>query len=340
MSDNGEKNDVMVFIEQNNGKIAPVSIELLCEAYKLSKKLNVDICGVALGKKMEKELAKLSVYGCKKIYYLEDDKFTNFLDIPYGKAISKIIKKVKPQIVLFGATTVGRAVAPRVASKLRCGLTADCTALEIGDYKTKGVEYKNKLLQIRPAFGGNIIATIVSPKSFPSMATVREGVMRVLTLKNSSPVEIIKEKIELDEKDFITEILKIVNEEKTIDLKASKIIVSAGIGAGNPDALNLVQKLAKVLGAELGSSRAMVDSGMLPKIRQVGQTGTTVRPNLYIACGISGQIQHRAGMSESKRIVAINTDKNAPIFKIAHYGIVGNLNDIIPKMIKAYKEKI
>lgn len=333
-------NDIMVFIEQNEGTVASVSIELVCKAVDLAERLKVNVSAIALGNKLDSELRKLGTFGCKTIYYVEDKSLAHFTANPYAKIITRIIKNIGPQIVLFGATSTGRALAPRVASALACGLTADCTGLEIGDYKTRGKEYFNKLLQIRPAFGGNIIATIVSPESSPSMATVREGVMKVTSLAEPLVVEIIKEKTLLAESDYLTEILEIVNQEKTVDLKAAKIIVSAGMGASNPATLHLVRELAKTLGGELGSSRPLVDSGILPKIRQVGQTGTTVRPNLYIACGISGQIQHRAGMFEAKRIIAINLDKDAPILKFAHYGIIGDLNEVIPRMIKAYKEKV
>jgi electron transfer flavoprotein alpha subunit len=219
-------------------------------------------------------------------------------------------------------------------------LTADCTDLQIGDYTIQGKTYDNILLQIRPAFGGNIIATIVSPESSPSMATVRDGVMTICPPDKSRLAEIIPEGHTLEDSDFLTEVIEIVNEEKKVNLKSANIIVSAGMGASSPESLALVKSLARTLGGELGCSRVIVDSGILHKDHQVGQTGTTVRPKLYIACGISGQVQHRAGMSESRRIIAINSDPNAPIFNIAHYGIVGDLNDIIPKMIKAYKGEL
>ncbi|MCP4042563.1 MAG: electron transfer flavoprotein subunit alpha/FixB family protein, partial [Gammaproteobacteria bacterium] len=222
----------------------------------------------------------------------------------------------------------------------RCGLTADCTELQIGEYKTKGKVYENAFLQIRPAFGGNIMATIVSPESFPSMATVREGVMRMDPPDKSKTAEVVVEESGLADGDFMTEVLEVVRKQKAVNLGSAQIIVAAGMGAGNPGTLKLVRQLADTLGGEVGASRPLVDAGLLPHEHQVGQTGTTVRPNLYIACGISGQIQHRAGMAGSKRIIAINSDPDAPIFKIAHYGIVGNLNDVIPKMIEAYKAKV
>jgi len=331
---------VMVFIEQNEHEIADVSLELVSEGCCLAKKLNVPVTGVALGYEIKKKLEILGGYGCSNVYYVCDKRLNHFSSAPYAKIITHVIKKYKPSIVLYGATTVGRDVAPRIASMLKCGLTADCTELDIGDYSLKGKKYSNILLQIRPAFGGNIIATIVSPESSPSMATVREGVMKLAEYDSAGQTKIINEPFKLPESDFLTEVIKIVKEEKKVDLKSAKIIVSAGMGATSPGSLDLVKKLAQILGGEVGASRPVIDSGMIDKDHQVGQTGITVRPNLYIACGISGQIQHCAGMSESKRIIAINNDADAPIFNIAHYGIVGDLNEVIPKMIKAYKANI
>ncbi|MBW1848121.1 MAG: electron transfer flavoprotein subunit alpha/FixB family protein [Deltaproteobacteria bacterium] len=331
------ENSIMVFIEQRDGKVADVSLELICEAKRLAKSLGVPVTGVAAGHHMSENLKPLGGYGCEKVYYTDDKRLSYFTSVPYAKVIVKTIKKYHPQIVLFGASTTGRDVAPRVASEMKCGLTADCTELKIGNYKTKSKEYKNILHQIRPAFGGNIIATIVSPEGGISMATVREGVMKMSALDISIKAEVIKETCDLADDDFMTEVIEIVRKEKRVNLKSAQIIVSAGMGANSPEALKLVKELASVLGGEVGSSRPVVDSGTLSRERQVGQTGTTVRPNLYIACGISGQIQHRAGMAEAKRIIAINSDENAPIFDIAHYGIVGDVCDVIPKMIKAYK---
>ncbi len=328
---------VMVFIEQSESKIADVSIELICEGKKLADQLGVRVSAVALGHGMKEELAVLAHYGCETVYYIDDKRLAHFTSVPYAKSVANIINKVRPQIVLFGASVIGRDMAPRVASELKCGLTADCTGLKIGEHKTKDKFYKNTLLQIRPAFGGNIVATIVSPESVPSMATVREGVMKITPPDTSGTIEIIEEKCELGDSDFLTDLVEVIREEKAVNLKAAHVIVSAGMGAANPKSLKLVKELAEVLGGELGGSRPIVDSGLLVKDHQVGQTGTTVRPTLYIACGISGQIQHRAGMAESKRIIAINSDPEAPIFKIANYGIIGEVNDVIPKMIKAYK---
>ncbi len=333
------KKNVMVFIEARHAKVNEVSLELLSAADRLSQELGGSVEAIALGHNLEGELNTLGHYGCQRVYYTEDERLTHFTSVPYAKTVVEMIKKYKPGIVLFGATTMGRDVAPRVASALKCGLTADCTDLQIGEHKLKETLYENTLLQIRPAFGGNIVATIVSPESMPSMATVREGVMKMNTADTSKTVEIIKEPCTIDDHDFLTEVLEVILEEKQVNLKAAQIIVSAGMGASDPETIALARELAKVLGGELGCSRPVVDSGILNKDHQVGQTGITVRPNLYIACGISGQIQHRAGMAEAKRIIAINKDPQAPIFGLAHYAIVGDVKDVIGKMIKAYKTK-
>lgn len=334
-----DKKQVMVFIEQNEKKIADVSLELICEAGRLAEKLAAEVVAVAAGYGMKEELARLGHYGCKTVYYIEDQRLAHFTSNPYAKCVVNVIKRQQPEIVLFGATTTGRDMAPRIASALKCGLTADCTELQIGEYKTKGKLFENTFLQMRPAFGGNIMATIVSPESFPSMATVRPGVMKIGPPDASQTVEVVVEESGLSDTDFLTEVIEVVRREKSVNLSAAQIIVAAGAGAIEPDTLELVRKLADTIGAELAASRPLVDAGLLSHDHQVGQTGTTVRPNLYIACGISGQIQHRAGMVESQRIIAINSDPDAPIFRIAHYGIVGDLNEVIPKMIAAYREK-
>lgn len=338
------KKCVMVFVELVEKKITEVSLELICEAQRLAGKLDGEVAAIVIGHGMDNAMNEnfevLGNYGCRKVYYVNDKRLALFTSVPYAKTIVKLIKKYEPRIVLFGATTTGRDVAPRVASELKCGLTADCTELQIGEYKIKSTLYEDTLLQIRPAFGGNVLATIVSPESVPSMATVREGVMKLDDPDPNGVADIVEEKCDLAEDDFLTEVLEVVHARDSVDLKSSKIIVSAGMGACNPDSIELVKQLAHVFGGVVGASRPIVDAGLLSKAHQVGQTGTTVRPNLYIACGISGQIQHCAGMIGSKRIIAINEDPDAPIFKIANYGIVGDLNEVIPKMIKAYKAKV
>jgi len=335
----GNMKQVMVFVEQIDGQIAEVSLELICEARRLAHRLGAVVTAVAAGSKLMDVLPSLGNYGCKTVYYVEDERLSHFTSHPYAKSVVSIIRKHKPSIVLFGATIIGRDMAPRIASALKCGLTADCTELQIGEYKTLKRVYQNTFLQIRPAFGGNIMATIASPESVPSMATVRPGVMKLDPPDTSLEAEVVVEESGLSQDDFMTEVIEVVRREKSINLGAAHIIVAAGAGAAAPASLALVRELAQAIGGAVAVSRPLVDAGLLPHDHQVGQTGTTVHPNLYIACGISGQIQHRAGMADSKRIVAINSDPDAPIFRIAHYGIVGDLNEVIPKMIEAYKGK-
>jgi electron transfer flavoprotein alpha subunit len=335
----------MVYIQQNNGKAAEVSLELVSKARELADELKVQVTAALFGEKVEAEVQRLASLGADKVYIVEDARLKYYTPVPYSKLMTQAVEEAKPQIALFGATTEGRDLAPRVASYLKVGLTADCTDLQIGDHVQKGgqqkeIEYKDILYQIRPAFGGNIIATIISPEKKPQMATVREGVMRMAEPDASRKAEIIKIKASLDQSDFMTEIIDRVMEAKTVNLKAAQIIVSGGMGVGSKENFSLIRELAQALGAEVGASRAAVDQGFIGSEHQVGQTGTTVRPKLYIACGISGAIQHRAGMDDSARIIAINSDPEAPIFGVAHYGIVGDLNKVIPLMIKAYKARV
>lgn len=333
--------NVWVFVQQDDGKIADVSVELLSKARELADRLKVQVNGVLLGGPgIAKQAERLYRHRVDEVFVVEHPKLAHYQPVPYTKALTTLIRKHKPQIVLYGATVTGRDLAPRVASQLRVGLTADCTDLQIGDHEIGGKVYKDILYQIRPAFGGNIIATIVSPENKPQMATVREGVMKVAPPSESYKGKTTVVPVEFKDEDFPTEILERVRQEKRVNLKAAQVIVAGGMGVGSKEGFELVKELAKVLGGEVGASRAAVDAGFIGKEHQVGQTGTTVRPKLYIAVGISGQIQHRAGMSESARIIAINTDPNAPIFSIAHYGIVGDLFDVIPKFIKAYKAKV
>ncbi len=333
-------NSVMVYIQQHEGKAAEVSLELVSKARELADKLKVEVSAALFGEKVSAEVSRLASLGADRVYIAEDARLKYYTPIPYSKLMNQVVEEYKPQIVLFGATTEGRDLAPRVASHLKVGLTADCTDLQIGDHTQKETEYKDILYQIRPAFGGNIIATIVSPEKKPQMATVREGVMRMAQPDKSRKAETVKIKTSLGADDFLTEIIERVMEEKTVNLKGAQIIVAGGMGVGSKDNFALIRDLAQTLGAEIGASRAAVDQGFIGKEHQVGQTGTTVRPKLYIACGISGAIQHRAGMDGSARIIAINNDPEAPIFSVAHYGIVGDLNEVIPKMIKAYKARV
>jgi electron transfer flavoprotein alpha subunit len=330
---------VMVYIQQDSGKLAEVSLELVSKARELADKLGVKVSAALFGEQVAQEVPRLASLGADTVYLYEDPRLKHYTPIPYTKLMIQVIADYKPQIVLYGATTTGRDLAPRVASFLKVGLTADCTDLQIGDHTQGETEYKNILYQIRPAFGGNIIATIVCPEKKPQMSTVREGVMRMNVPDTSRKAGIVTVPASLGAADFPSEIIDRVLQEKTVNLKGATIIVSGGFGVGSQENFHLIRELAETIGAEVGASRAAVDAGFISKDHQVGQTGTTVRPKLYVACGISGAIQHRAGMDGSARIIAINTDPEAPIFGIAQYGIVGDLFDVIPRMIKAYKAR-
>ena len=330
-------NEVWVYIEQNNSAIAEVSLELLSKARELASKLKVKTGVILLGEKVDNLVEELYHYGADTVYKAENKALAEYTTLPYAHLVCQMIREYKPQIVLYGATTNGRDIAPRVASELKTGLTADCTELQIGDYSSKGQEFKNILYQIRPAFGGNIIATIVSPEHRPQMATVREGVMKLVSPDKKLKGKLVEFEAEISPELVVSEIVKKIQHEKEVDLKAASIIVAAGMGVGSKEGFDLVKKLAHELGGQVAASRAAVDAGFIGHDYQVGQTGTTVRPTLYVAVGISGQIQHIAGMNESNRIIAINNDSDAPIFKIAHYGIVGDFTKVVPKFIEAFK---
>ena len=333
--------NVWVFIEQEGGKIADVSLELVCKGTELAKQLGVEVEGVLLGDKVEGCCETLFHYGCSKVYLTEDPRLEPFTVLPYAKVIMGLIMEHKPNILMFGATMKGRELAPRVASEKLAGLTADCTDLQIDDFDDKVNKkfYKNKLMQIRPAFGGNIIATIVNSWDDPQMVTVREGVMKMTEPDTSRKGEIVRVPVALTQEETVVQVIERVRRDKTVNLKGAQIIVAGGYGVGSKENFKLIEELARTLGGQVGASRAAVDAGWIDHDHQIGQTGVTVRPKLYIACGISGSVQHVAGMKDSKKIIAINTDPNAPIFSTAHYGIVGDLNQIIPMMIKAYKAK-
>ncbi|MDE7070035.1 MAG: electron transfer flavoprotein subunit alpha/FixB family protein [Alistipes sp.] len=335
-------NNVFVYIELENGVPADVSLELLTKGRELATTLGVRLEAVVLGHNLsgiEKELAK---YGADAVWTADDKEFAPFRTLPHTAVMCGLIEQEKPQIALFGATSIGRDFAPRVSSALFSGLTADCTQLEIGDHKDAktGTEYKNLLYQIRPAFGGNIIATIVNPEHRPQMATVREGVMRkeYAAQPGAGEVKPIEWKKFIKDSDLVVKILDRQIEERKINIKGASVVVAGGYGVGSKENFKLLHELADVLGGEVGASRAAVDAGFTEHARQIGQTGVTIRPKLYIACGISGQIQHTAGMDQSSMIISINTDPDAPINKIADYAITGDLNEIIPKMIKYYKQ--
>jgi electron transfer flavoprotein alpha subunit len=333
-------NNIFVYCETEKGKIADVSLELLTKGRELAKRLNCKLEALVIGFRLSGIERDLYEYGADIVHLADDDRLEPYCTLPHTAIVVGLFKEEKPQIALFGASSLGRDLAPRVSSALKSGLTADCTSLEIGDHKdTKGNEYKDLLLQIRPAFGGNIIATIINPDHRPQMATVREGVMRKEKLAQTKTGEVKTLDINkyVKDEDFVISIIERHLEERKIDIKSAPIIVSGGYGVGSRENFGLLFELASILGGEVGASRAAVDAGYADHARQVGQTGVTVRPKLYIACGISGQVQHTAGMQESAMIISINNDSNAPINQIADYSIVGDLSTIIPKMIKYYK---
>ncbi len=327
-------NSVFVYCEIEEGNVADVSLELLTKGRKLE--------AVALGSGMDEIEKQVFPYGVDVLWIGDDKKLSPYTTLPHTSVLVKLFQEEKPQIALMGATSVGRDLGPRVSSALHSGLTADCTSLEIGDYQDVKNQktYHNLLYQIRPAFGGNIVATIVNPECRPQMATVREGVMKKEIVDPNHRGEV--KKIDLaryvDETDFIVKVIERHMEKSKVNIKAAPIIVAGGYGVGSKENFKLLYELAEVLGGEVGASRAAVDAGFCEHERQIGQTGTTVRPKLYIACGISGQIQHTAGMEESAMVIAINTDESAPINKFADYVITGDLNVVIPKMIQYYKK--
>ena len=335
-------NNIFVYCENEEGKVADVSLELLTKGRVLADTLGCELEALVLGHNLagvEKELAE---YGADRIHIADCACLAPYRTLPHAAVVCGIFKEEQPQIALFGASPVGRDLGPRVSSALHSGLTADCTSLEIGshtDVKT-GKEYQNLLYQIRPAFGGNIIATIINPDHRPQMATVREGVMKKEKAKTPGKGVVVKVNANkyLKDSDFVVRIIDRQIEKRKINIKNASIIVAGGYGMGSKENFQLLFDLADVLGAEVGASRAAVDAGMADHARQVGQTGVTVRPKLYIACGISGQIQHTAGMDQSAMIISINSDPEAPINKIADYAIVGDAREIIPKMIKYYKQ--
>ena len=335
------KGEVWVFAEQHNGQLEDTPVELMSKARCLADTLGVQLAAVVLGDNVKELAKKMIYYGADKVYLAQDPMLGTYQTNSYAKVMYGLIHKYEPQIVLYGATIAGRDLAPRIASATKAGLTADCTDLQIGDHTTAKDKkvHENLLFQIRPAFGGNIVATIINLDRWPQMATVREGVMPAPEANTTRKGEIIEEQVELSQLDLPLEILDEHKRAKKVDLKASRIIVAGGAGVGSKNNFKLVWDLANCLGAAPGATRAAVDLGFIDHDHQVGQTGTTVRPSLYIAVGISGAIQHQAGMSQSQKIVAINNDPDAPIFNIAHYKIVGDLNEAVPIMIKSIKEK-
>jgi len=323
--------DVWVFCEQKKGVIQSISFELLGEGKILAKKLGVKLCAVILGSGIESKIEELSSRGADKIYIVDHPALKSYQDDPYTEVLVKLVFEYKPEIILCGATVIGRSLVSRVAVKIDAGLTADCTGLDID-------EKERLLLQTRPAFGGNIMATIITPNHRPQMATVRHKVMKEAVIHKAHKAEVIRKSYAEDVMRSRTTLLDIVEEiEETVNLAEADIIVSGGRGIGAPENFGIIKELAKVLNGAVGASRATVDADWIPYSHQVGQTGKTVCPKLYIACGISGQIQHLIGMQSSKIIVAINKDPDAPIFKIATYGIVGDVLQVVPALTKEFK---
>ena len=332
--------NVFVYCEiTEEGSFADVSLELLSKGRKLANELKVKLEAVAIGNRIVDPEKQLFPYGVDVIHLAEDERLFPYTTLPHFSIMTKLLQEKRPEVVLFGATPTGRDLASRVASKLRCGLTADCTALEIGEHtdNKSGKIYQNLLYQIRPAFGGNIMATIINPETRPQMATVREGVMmkEFYNPNYKGIVEKIPVEDYISDEDFTVKIIAREIENQKINIKNARIIVAGGYGMGSKENFDKLHELAAQLGAEVGATRAAVDAGFTEHERQIGQTGITVRPKLYIACGISGAVQHRAGMEESAKIISINTDPNAPLNAIADYTVIGNAHDVIPKMMKA-----
>jgi len=326
-----EYKGVFVYIEQREGVVQKVSFELLGKGRELADKLSVKLTAVILGYNIKNTTKELISYGSDEVLYVDDKALELYINEPYTKAFSKIIQEKKPEVVLVGATTIGRDLAPRVSSRIYTGLTADCTSLDIEDET-------NNLLMTRPAFGGNILATIICPDFRPQMSTVRPGVM-IKCEKDELRKGLIQEfKVEFKPEDTNVKILEVVKVEKEkVNIEDANILVSGGRGMGSPDNFAMLQELAYELKGEVSCSRAVVDAGWIDRNHQVGQTGKTVRPGVYFACGISGAIQHLAGMEESEFIVAINKNAGAPIFEVADLGIVGDINKVIPELIKEIK---
>ncbi len=340
-----EYKGVAIFAQQVDNKLSSIAFELIGKAHELAADLGTEVTAVVLGSGIGALADELGEYGADKVVVIDDPVLETYRTEPYAQALAAYINEYKPEIMLVGATAIGRDLGPTVSARVATGLTADCTSLEIGDFPLvarEGQEQKhNQLLMTRPAFGGNTIATIACPDNRPQMATVRPGVMQKLEKVAGRKAEVINYKPEIKENNRFVEILNVVkNVATTVDIMDAKILVSGGRGVGSPENFKLLDDLAEVLGGTVSCSRAVVDAGWKPKDLQVGQTGKTVRPNVYFAIGISGAIQHTAGMEESDIIIAINKDETAPIFDVADYGIVGDLNKILPALTEALKAEL
>ena len=335
-------NNVFVYCEIEGTNVADVSLELLTKGRKLANQLGCQLEAIVAGSSLEGVEKQVLPFGVDKVHVFDAPGLFPYTSLPHSSILINLFKEEKPQICLMGATVIGRDLGPRVSSALTSGLTADCTSLEIGPHEDKkaGITYENLLYQIRPAFGGNIVATIINPEHRPQMATVREGVMKKEVLDENYKGEVIRHDVAkyVPETDYVVKVIDRHVEKAKHNLKGAPIVVAGGYGVGSKENFNLLFDLAKELHAEVGASRAAVDAGFCDHDRQIGQTGVTVRPKLYIACGISGQIQHIAGMQDAGIIISINNDENAPINTIADYVINGTVEEVIPKMIKYYKK--
>ena len=335
-------NNVFVYLEIEGTTVADVSLELLTKGRKLANQLGCQLEAVAAGSNLAGIEKQVLPFGVDKLHVYDAPGLFPYTSLPHSSVLINLFKEEQPQICLMGATVIGRDLGPRVSSALTSGLTADCTSLEIGNHEDKkeGKTYENLLYQIRPAFGGNIVATIVNPEHRPQMATVREGVMKKEILDADYKGEVIRHDVAkyVPETDYVVKVIDRHVEKAKHNLKGAPIVIAGGYGMGSRENFDMLFDLAKELHAEVGASRAAVDAGYADHDRQIGQTGVTVRPKLYIACGISGQIQHIAGMQESGIIISVNNDENAPINAIADYVINGTVEEVIPKMIKYYKQ--
>lgn len=340
-----EYKGVFVFAQQVDNELSGIALELIGKGKDLAKDLNTEVTAVLVGHEVKDLADELAAYGADRVILVDDPELKEYRTEPYAHALSSVIGKYKPEIFLVGATAIGRDLGPRVSARIHTGLTADCTQLDIGDFPMNPIPGKeqlhNQLLMTRPAFGGNTIATIACPEFRPQMATVRPGVMQKAPKVEGAKAVVEEFNPGFTPDDKYVEILEVVKSVvDTVDIMDAKILVSGGRGVGNPENFKLLDDLAEVLGATVSCSRAVVDAGWKPKDLQVGQTGKTVRPNVYFAIGISGAIQHLAGMEESDLIVAINKDETAPIFDVADYGIVGDLNKIVPALTEKLKAEL
>ncbi|MBR1597957.1 MAG: electron transfer flavoprotein subunit alpha/FixB family protein [Lachnospiraceae bacterium] len=340
-----EYKGVYVYAQQVDNEISGIAFELLGKAKELAANLDTDVTAVLIGSGVKGLADSLAEYGADKVIVVDDPELKDYRTEPYTHALASVINEYKPDIMLVGATAIGRDLGPRVSARVQTGLTADCTVLEIGDFPLNPIpnqeQKHNQLLMTRPAFGGNTIATIACPNNRPQMATVRPGVMQKIAPISGAKAEVIEFNPGFTPDSKYVEILEVVKSVKeTVDIQAAKILVSGGRGVGSEENFKLLRDLADAIGGEVSCSRAVVENGWLSQDHQVGQTGKTVRPNVYFAIGISGAIQHVAGMEESDVIIAINKDEDAPIFDVADYGIVGDLNKIVPQLTEAIKAEI